>query len=719
MLAWQTAPAAEDGLWALCPPPSSTWPTPSTVPGDEGAAPDAVRVWADRAEAEQSGRSLFSGNVVVRQSGRQLEAQRAEYDRDTDQVHARGGVRFFQNGLTLSGTRADVNLGTTRGDLEAARYRFAGRHASGDAERIHLLGEDRMRLDRATYTTCPPESVDWLLRASRIDLDQASGQGSARNVVLRFKDVPLLYLPYIRFPISDERMSGFLFPSVGYSDVSGAEFSVPYYWNIAPNQDATITPRYMSRRGLLLNNEYRYLTEDSRGEVNASYLPNDKVYGDSRSALSWQHRTGIGYGWSGAVDYNYVSDRQYFQDFGNDLDTSSIVHLNRRADLTYISHDWRFDTRVQDYQTLFGTDPYQIMPGFYLASRGLERSGQLNYSLRAQSVRFADGGSRPVGTRVDLRPSVSYPLRSLSGFVVPRLSYDYASYRLDETAAGADDSPSRSLPIFSLDSGLYFERDTQLGGTPLIQTLEPRLYYLYAPYRDQSALPLFDTAAYDFGPGQLFRDFRFSGVDRIGDANQLTTAVTTRFLRGDTGREVASLSLGQIQYFQDRRVTLDGTPETASSSDLVASVGLRPNPHLALVSELQWNPQDEHTSVGGTRLSYLAGNGGRVSLSHRYRRGRVETAEGALSWPVNPRWRVLARWQYSLRDDATLERLAGFEYESCCWGLQFVTREYVTTDFDNPNQGFFLVLQLKGLSSLGDGSKLEQLLERGILGYRE
>ncbi len=716
----RAAAAAEDGgPWALCPPPSDRWPQPAAVPEAAASAPETVRVWADRAEADRAGHSRFSGDVVVRQDGRQLEAQRADYERSTDEVHAQTGVRFFQNGLTITSTSADVNLGTNRGLLDSASYRFAGRHASGDAQRVHLEGEQRMRLDDATYTTCPPEHVDWLLRASRIDLDEASGQGSANNVVLRFKDVPFLYLPYIRFPISDRRMSGFLFPNFGLSEKNGTELVVPYYFNIAPNQDDTLTPRYMSRRGLMLDNEYRYLTQNSSGQINATYLPNDRVYGDDRAAASWRHSSRVGPGWSSYVDYNYVSDPQYLYDFGNDLETSNVDHLNRRAELTYNSRDWVFNTRVQDYQTLRGTDPYQMLPALSLASRGLEDNNALNYSFTGQAVRFADGGQRPVGTRVDLRPAVSFPMRHLAGYAVPQLALDYASYQLDDTTAEANTTPARALPIFSLDSGLYFERDTRIGGTPLIQTLEPRLYYLYTPYRDQSALPVFDTAAYDFGVGQLFRNYRFSGPDRIGDANQLTTAVTTRLLRADTGREVADFSLGQIQYFADRRVTLDGTPETASSSDLVAALGVRPNPHLALVAELQWDPQTNRTDVGGSRISYLAGNGGRLSLSHRYRRGRLETAEAAAAWPITPRWRALARWQYSLRDDATLERLAGFEYGSCCWGLQFMAREYVTTDFENPSKSFFVVLQLKGLSSLGDSSKIEQVLERGILGYRD
>lgn len=713
--------AAEEvvDIWALCPPPADSWPLPSALPPGGPADPGTIRVWSDRAIRDQAGVATFTGDVVLRQAERQLEAGRASYRPQTDEVEAHDEVRLFQNGFTLLGSDARMNLESRRGTLEAARFHLAERHASGTATRIHLLGEDRTRLEQASYSTCPPQDKDWELRAREVTLDQATSQGTARNVVLDFKGLPILYLPYLRFPIGDQRMSGFLFPEIGTSGQRGEELLIPYYWNIAPNLDATFTPHYMSRRGLMINGEFRYLTSDNAGELRGAALPNDAVYDDDRAALAWRHRGRLSPGWSTDVDLNYVSDEDYFNDLGNDLDASSTTYLNRRADLTYTSADWRFRARGQAFQTLTGSEQYRRLPQLTLASRGRERSGELSYGFAGELVRFDNDARRPIGTRLDLAPSVALPYRTLSGFAVPRLSLRHTQYALDDVDPAQPDTFSRTLPVFSTDAGLFFERRLSLGDTPLTQTLEPRLFYLYKPFREQDALPRFDTVERDFSFGQMFTEERFSGPDRIADANQLTTALTTRFLHDDTGAELFSAGLGQIQYFDDREVTLAGVPRTEASSSLIASLAARPHRGLSLVSELQWDPHLEVTERSLSRFGWRARNGGRFSLSHRYRRGLLENAETAALWPINPRWEVFGRWQYSIREQATLERLAGVEYKSCCWGLQLMAREYVSTDLDDPDLGIFLVLEFKGLSSLGNQRQAEELLERGILGYND
>lgn len=710
---------AEEDPWALCPPPATPWPVPSGVPPAPSADPELVRGWADRAEREADGTAIFTGDVILHQADRQLEAQRARYEPATEDFEAFGEVRLFQDDFTLLGEDARVNLQTLRGDLNAARFHLAERHASGEAERIHLLGEDRTRLDGATYSTCPPQNKAWELQAGEVTLDRATSQGTARNVVLDFKGVPILYTPYLRFPISDERLSGFLFPELGSSDQRGTELSTPYYWNIAPNRDATLTPRYMSRRGLMLDTEFRYLTEASQGEFRGATLPDDSVYGDDRTALSWRHRGQLSPRWRSDIDLNYVSDNDYFDELGNDLDTSSVSHLNRRADLIYSSPDWRFRARAQGFQSLVGREQYRRLPQLTLARRSREHNGELNYGLGGELVRFDNDARAPLGTRLDLSPNVSLPWRNLSGFVVPRLTLRHTQYALDDVAPGEDDAFSRTVPVFSTDAGLFFERRLSFGDTPLTQTLEPRLYYLYKPFREQNDFPLFDTAERDFSYSQMFTEERFSGPDRVADANQLTTGLTTRFLHDETGVELFSAGIGQIQYFEDRDVTLAGEPGTEASSDLIASIAARPHRGLSFVSEVQWNPHDDRTERSLSRFSLRARNGARFSLSHRYRRDLMENAETALLWPVSPRWEVFGRWQYSLEEQATLERLVGVEYKSCCWGLQVMAREYVSNDIDNPDNSILFVLELKGLSSFGDQGQAEDLLERGILGYND
>lgn len=712
------AGAQETGLWALCPPEPERWPSPAPVPPLTVPDPELIRVWADTADAQQDVAAVFSGDVIMRQGERQLEADRARYHPNTEQVRAEGAVQLFQDGLTLLGREAELNMQTGRGRVDAARYRLAERHASGNAEVVRLEGESLTRLERASFTTCPTDAPDWQLRAREVTLDRTSGQGTGRGVVLDFMDWPLLYLPYIRFPITDARMSGFLFPTFGSSEAGGTELSVPYYWNIAPNLDATLTPRYMSRRGLMLDTETRYLTEHHRGEVQATWLPSDSVYEDDRSALGWQHRGSLGARWTTDIDLNYVSDSAYFNDFGNDLDTASTTHLPRRADLYYTSPDWQLLIRGQDFQTLSGGEAYGRLPQVRLDHRGRERNGQLNYGFSGELVRFDASDRRPTGTRADLTPSVSLPYRNLSGFVVPRLSLRHTRYQLDDVAPGASEDPSRTVPVFSTDAGLFFERSVQLADRAWVQTLEPRLFYLYTPHRDQDELPLFDTRELDFSFSQLFREHRFTGADRVGDANQLTTAVTTRFIDERSGAEVLSASLGQIQYFDAPEVGRAARADRDSSS-LVAGLGVRPGRGFSLVSDLQWDPHESSTERFTTRASLHGRGRGRLSLSHRYRRAELENAEASFLLPVDDRWTLLGRWQYSLREAATLERLFGVQYESCCWGVQLLAREYVTTDLDQPSDAIILVLELKGLSSLGDRRRAEALLERGILGYND
>ncbi len=677
-----------------------------------------IDVFAQKADLVRDGVTRFSGGVIVHRDGQQLEAGQATYQQGQDVFQASGGVNYFNNGFSISADHARVDLGRDTGELSDTQYRLDSRHAHGRARRIELESRDRLRLDQADYTTCDPDKIDWILKSDTITLDQSTGTGVARDVVLRFKGVPFLYLPYLRFPISDERVSGFLFPSLGTSNETGTDLSVPYYWNIAPNRDATITPRLMSRRGLMLENEFRYLNRNNSGQMQLNYLPHDKLAGRDRMLFSWQHHGTPTAGWSTDVDYNYVSDPRYFDELGSSLNFASITHLERRADARYNSSDWSLLTRVQGYQTLSGTSPYERLPQLSLSYLRPQPDNRVNYLFSGEAVRFAHSDLMPVGTRLDLQPGLSLPLKASYGFLEPRLVLRHTQYWLQHTNPGEENVLTRDLPVFSLDSGLYFDRDARVGDTAMIQTLEPRLYYLYVPYRDQSALPVFDTARYDFSFAQMFRDNRFSGPDRVGDANQLTAALTSRLLRRSDGSEWLSASLGQTFYFRDRRVTLPGVaPETQTSSALVGGLTWRPGHAWYLSADMQWDPNQDRTDIAGARIQYRADDIHIVNLAYRYQRDLLENTELSFVWPLTAHWRGFARWQYSLRDELTQEQLVGVQYDSCCWGLRLVSRHYLNDLDGTTTRAIYLELQLKGLSSLGDRKRIEGLLERGILGY--
>lgn len=691
--------------WALCRPSSEVIPLPELGPADDMT----MRVSADRATAEGAGISHFSGDVVLLQGGRRIEARDARYDQPNDVLNLEGDIRLYTAGMALSGEQARFSPSSDSGEIQGARYHFRRNHAFGSAEQIVMHDAAHTELSGATYTTCDPAQVDWLLKARRLSLDESSNTGAAHHVTLEFKGVPFLYLPYIDFPLQG-RKTGLLPPTFGSADKTGTDISVPWYWNIAPNYDATLTPRNMSARGAQLRGEFRYLHPDNRGQLNVEMLPGDKRYDDAdRHYTSYRHNGRFGAGWSNTILYNGVSDTDYFNDLGNSQADASATHLERRVDLAYRGSGWDFLGRVQDYQALVGTEPYQRLPQLRLNAASPRLRDRLHYTLASELVHFAHDERIPTGSRLDLKPGVSLPLEGAAWFLTPRLALRHTQYQLQDHTS--DEAPSRTTPIASLDSGLFFERDLSLGGRPLLQTLEPRLYYLHVPYRDQDGLPLFDTGSYDFTFAQLFRDNRYSGADRQGDADQVTVALTSRLLDHHSGTELVRASIGQIRYFDDRRVPLAGSaPAERQDSDIVAELGARPVPALDLAAATRWNPQDERGEVLTGRARYAPDRDHLLSLDYRYRRDQeLRQTDLVAYWPLARRWRVLGRWNYDLELGRSLETVGGLAWEDCCWALHFTVRQRLDTVTFESNNSVMLTLELKGLSSFG--RRLEDELE--------
>ena len=683
---------------------------------------------ADSATVDSQAITRFEGTVVVRQGDKQLTADKVNYDRRTNLVDAQGNVVFTMGETQIKGDHARMNLQTNQGRVDNADYQTGTVNGRGKATVITVENKHELSLDDAIYTTCPRDHVVWQLRADKINLNNENHQGTAKNMVLDIAHVPVLYLPYIRFPIGEERMSGFLYPAFAISQSNGTEIAIPYYWNIAPNMDATITPHNMSKRGLMLENEFRYLTPHSYSVVELDHIGQDTVYGRSRTKLDWTNESQPGAGWSSSVDYHYVSDNQYLNDFASSLSSvATTTSLNRSGSLTYNQTSYVFGATLQDHQTLSGTEPYQRLPQLTFSTRAANTNNSWNYDFSSEFVNFdhRDPG-KVVGQRIKLSPYLSYPIVKDAGYFKPKLSLNYLQYKLDHTSGAQPEQPDVTVPVFSLDTGIYLERDTSIGDIKLLHTLEPRLYYLYAPYRDQSTLPIFDTALTGFSQSLLFSENRFSGNDRIGDANQVTAAVTTRFYRQDDGRELFNATLGQIFYFRDREVVLPGQGvDTKTRSNYLGNVTFTPSPYWSLNGDWQYNPDTKHTETGNIYLQNHPGEGRVINLEYRFTRDALRTEGVSFAWRINPRWQAFGGHQYDIINKHRLQNFFGLRYDSCCWGIRLVWGERFDRLLNNdPNDpryehAIYLEFMLKGLSSLGTGKDIDTLLKNGILGYSQ
>ena len=732
--AGEPLPTGSEGAWGLC--------RPQTIPisGPQGQMPltdlprlfqretelgppppgeEATRFNADRLSSQQGAVSTFAGNVVITQSTRRLESERADYDKRTDVLDVTGKVRYYTPNLFLQGERGRFNLGQDSGWLSEGEFRVPEAHAYGEARKITVTDPQHTDLDQATYTTCNPDHIDWQLTASRMELDEETNTGEAYNTTVSFKGVPFFYTPYINFPLKG-RKSGFLAPSYGTSTTNGTDVSVPYYWNIAPNRDATTTPRQIENRGTMLLSEFRYLNPASAGRINYDYLPDDTLYGDDRYYLDLTHRAQPADRWRLSVDYKEVSDVMYFNDLDRSINNTSTTHLDRTAEADYLGDYWTFRGRVQDYQTLSGAPPYKRLPQLVLDGRDQTVQGEPSYDFHGELVRFQhEEDDKVQGDRVDMEPSISLPLESMAWFLTPRLAWRYTSYQLQDTGPDQEETLQRSLPIASVDAGIYLERELSLAGRSLQQTLEPRLYYLYVPYENQDDLPRFDTGLYGFSFSQLFRENRFNGADRVGDANQVTAALTTRFIDTDSGQEYLRASVGEIFYLQDRRVTLNGgTPETTSQSSVAAELAASPVEGFDFRGTVQWDPYENITEQSNYRLQYKKDERRIFAAAYRTRYPDQREADVALFWPLSRHWHFIGRWYYDLEEETALEDVVGLEYDSCCWSLRLVSRTRPVALEDGTfedDHSYMFTFTLKGLATLG--RRLEDELQEGVLGY--
>ncbi|AMW81158.1 Outer membrane protein Imp, required for envelope biogenesis [Pseudomonas yamanorum] len=780
-------------------------------------APTFIGAKVSRYEQEQQVASL-AGDVVMRQGSMQVEADEANLYQAENRGELNGNVRLRDNGALLVGDHAEVQLDTGAAKVDNAEYVMHKSRIRGNALYAKRAENAIIRLKDGTYTTCEPNSNAWQLKGNNITLNPATGFGTATNVTLRVKDIPILYTPYIYFPIDNRRQSGFLPPSFSTGSETGFTLVTPYYFNLAPNYDATLYPQYMTKRGMLMEGEFRYLTKSSEGQFGGAYLNDDSDerklqtdYEKTRYMLNWQHKGGLDSRVMTQVDYTNISDPYYFQDLKSYQEgIKSQDYVNQQGSVTYRGDSYQARLNLQAYQlaTISQITPYDRLPQITFNGALPYHPGGLNFTYETEAVRFdrdlengtftdengavsrrldtyVTGLTRANGTRLNVAPAVEYPMNTTYGFITPKLKYVYTKYDLDLDSTGKNDilvaqaaatpanpyaggtfksSQDRAIPVASVDSGLYFDRNTNWFGKDYRQTLEPRAYYLYVPNKDQSDIPVFDSGEYSFSYASLFRDNRFSGTDRIGDENKLSLGLTSRWIE-ENGFERQRVAIGQAIYFKDREVQLPGilASQRADAQSNVSPVALdyefRFNRDWRATADYNWDTETHSPRSGSAMFHYQPEDNPNkvINVGYRYRNDQVvynqltgkyqfggdygsasdpstfikdyykiQQHDFSMMWPIVPQWNLITRWQYDYARNRTLEAFGGFEYDNCCWKLRVINRYWVSNDEysqiaplnEKGDHGLFFQIVLKGLGGL-TGAKVESFLDKGIEGYRE
>jgi LPS-assembly protein len=703
-------------------------------------------VIADRLEGSAETELRAIGNAELRKGNTSLLADRIEYLVPTDEAEATGNVRLRMGEDEMTGPRLRLRLHDTTGIFETPSFQLAPRELSptarptaarGDAAALRFDGEERYRIADGRFTTCKPGQDDWFVNARELDLDFQREVGTARGASVSFLGATTPAVPWFDFSLNNQRKTGFLPPTFGVARRNGFEFALPFYWNIAPEYDATITPRYMSQRGVQFLNEFRYLQPTYRGEARVEYLPDDRRAEEKRWAYTLLHTyVNPATGWSGVANVQRASDDNYFRDLSSRLSVATQQFLPADAFLTYGSGRgglWNVTGRLQEWQTLQDPlnpvqEPYNRLPqitGNYLRSS----IGPADFNAFGEFVAFdTRQASLATGRRAIAYPSVSLPYVRPEGFITPKVGYHYTTYNLDQLADPlAPRTPDRGLPMASLDSGLFFERDTRAFGRDIVQTLEPRAYYLYVPYRDQSEIPLFDTSIADFNYAQIFAENSYSGPDRISDANQLTLAVTSRLILPSNGQEVLRGILGQRYYFEDQRVALNATTPTREglTSPFIAGLYGRISENWTTDLTVQYAFSENTTEDGLQRANlgvrYSPELAKIVNASYRYTApgiggvtNEIRQVDFSAQWPIGGGLYAVGRYNYDLVGGQATEVLAGVEYNAGCWIFRAVAQSFVTAT-DTRTNVFFVQLELNGFSRFG--SNPLEALRRNIPGY--
>ena len=765
-LAWCGLPLSALAQAAPDPAPSA-WDAPPalrTSPLLQEKIPDAVRpqlpvfVKGDHISGQTDLNAVIEGNAELRRGDTVIRADRLDYNVPEDLAKASGQVRINRAGNVYEGTALELRVDAFEGFFSDARYRFLATQAHGDATRVDFIDRDRAVVHNATYTTCERGDEaswqpDWVLRAATIRIDNEEEVGTAEDAVLEFKGVSLLPIPYITFPLSDKRKSGLLPPTIGLDSRDGVAYMQPYYWNIAPNRDATLRAALMTKRGANLGGEFRYLEPSYSGQISADVMPTDRLRDRMRWSFSGQHQgvfnTGIG-GVGLNLNLNRVSDDNYWRDFGRASELLRQRLLPGDATLSWARNDMSASVRTLKWQTLQDVTspivpPYDRMPQLQWRYAPSQLGGGVDASVELDTTRFQAARNltgQPNADRSYAMAQISRPFLSPGGFVTPRLQLHATQYRFDTPLSNGERSASRALPTFSLDSGLVFERDAAYFGRAFLQTLEPRAFYTYTPYRDQSRLPVYDTAANDFNFATIYTENAFGGNDRLADNNLLTLGVTTRLLDPGTGAEAARFGIAQRLRFSDQKVTLPGgAPVSERLSDLLLGAGITWTPQWGFDSTVQYNPKTGRSIRSTIGARYSPGSYRTVSAAYRLQRGTSEQIDIGWQWPLDAlwgsseahsnnkpsgaagrgqgggRWYSVGRLNYSLQDRKLVDTVVGLEYDSCCW-IGRVVLERLQSSVTTSNTRLLFQIEFVGFSRLSLGSSPLDTFKQNVPRYQ-
>jgi len=732
-----TAAAAPAEAGAAVPPADGLRLRPSvglreTLPADaHGQRPTFMRADMVRGQAERQ--ITLEGAAELRRGDSVIRADRIDYQQPSDLARATGKVLVNQAGNRFEGPRLELRVDAFEGFFEAPRFELLRNQAHGSAERVDFIDERRAIIRGASYSTCrrdglPDWMPDWVLRASSLRIDQDAEIGEAEDAQLSFMGVSLPALPGISFPLTDRRKSGWLPPTLGLDSISGLELTVPYYLNLAPNRDATLLPTVMTKRGVNLGAELRYLEARHRGQAQLNWMPNDRLRGRDRWGLALGH-DGSWPAWQGALglylNHNRVSDDNYWRDFSRSgssltqrLLPSDLLATWQRGPLTLMARRLSWQT-LQDPGSPI-VPPYDRAPQLQAVYDTDHLPAGLRMRLEAdhthfRSVRALTG--QPDGRRTYLLAQLTRPWQLPGGYITPRLQWHETRYQLDTPLAGGAREARRGVPTFSVDAGLVFERDARLFGRDWQQTLEPRVFYVHTPYRDQSLLPNYDSAANDFNFATIFTENAFGGHDRIADSRLLTLGATTRLLEPATGAEVARFALAQRLRYADQRVTLPGQPPvTDRLSDLLAGAAFTLDDRWAVESTLQFNPKTRRSVRATAGARYTPGPYRVLNMAYRLQRGSSEQLDLGWQWPLSlqpadltaapggglgaGRWYSVGRLNLSLKDRRLVDSVLGLEYDGGCWVGRIVF-ERLQSGSTSSSKRVLFQLEFIGLARLG------------------
>ncbi|MDF2176781.1 LPS assembly protein LptD [Aliiglaciecola sp. CAU 1673] len=690
---------------------------------------DNIMVKAQKAEIQQDTQASFSGNVEINSSSARIKAQQAKIDKDAGQLTASGKIGYLDQQIRVDSE--DILLDFKSGELnmQETQYRMLNFNGRGQAGNININGDNGISLNDLSFTTCPKGAEDWRIEASSLTIEPGDMWGTVRHTRFYLGDVPVMYLPYFKFPVTDQRQTGLLFPEVSTSDRVGVSYAQPFYWNLAPNYDATITPRLMTDRGVQLQTEFRYLTEAHRGQVDLEYLDADSRYefDDARYFYRLQHLGELDENWQVSADYNGLSDDNYIVDLGSDYYSRADTHLYQNVGLNYFSNQLNFSAEIRDFE-IIGNHPnsYRAIPELRLQYRQPLLS-HFKFSFNSELAYFDNGDiNSPTATRFHVAPTLSLPLANAWGELVAETSLLQTFYWQDVPEASLlSETVSRTIGQGRLYGAINLERQTRFFGEEMTQTLEPKFQYLYTTYENQDDIGLYDTNRLLNDYIGLFRGQEFTGLDRISDSNHLTLGVATRFV-DQSNREQLRLSVGQIFYFSDSELTEN--ERNSDRSALAAEVDWRLSSKWFLHSEVQLSSSNQKVDRSNLSLDYQIGPNRLVQINHRYVRDisgeQIDQFGLTASWPIADRWQWVGRWYEDVKGNRSIETFTGIQYESCCWAIQLVAQRNLSNRFDalgerSENEfesGIALQFVLKGL---GGSRNARSILNQGLFGYRQ